>query len=127
MNAAIIALPSTDPSCRVALYTPEPAPAMSGGSLRVAVAASGDQMNAIPTPSAMNGSTSRQTGVVGVISTDSQVNPIARVANPNPTTGTGCERSMIRPTHGASRPLVSAIGAVSTAEPVGLRPITCCA
>src|SRR6185312_17427752 len=46
MNAAMPALPSTEPTCRVALYTPEPAPAKCGGRLRVAVAASGDQMNA---------------------------------------------------------------------------------
>ena len=62
----------------------------SGGvEFLVAVAASGDQMNAIPTPMRMNGSSSRQIGVVGSSSTDSQVNPIATAEKPNPTMGRG--------------------------------------
>ncbi len=62
MNAAMPALPSTAPSWRTELYTAEPAPAKCGGRLRVAVAVSGDQTKAIPTPIAKNGNTSRQIG-----------------------------------------------------------------
>jgi hypothetical protein len=54
-----------------------------------AVAARGDQMNAIPTPSAANGNTSRQIGVDGVISIESQVSAIASTEKPKPTTGAG--------------------------------------
>ena len=56
----------------------------------MAVAASGDQMNAIPTPVTVNGSTIRQIGVVGVISMDSHVNAIASTEKPNPIIGVGC-------------------------------------
>src|SRR6478736_2058283 len=89
MNAAMLALPSTETTWRVALYTPDPAPATSEARLRVAVAASGDQMNAMPTPTAVSGSTIRQIGVVGVISTDNHVNATAMRENPNPTIGRG--------------------------------------
>lgn len=90
----------------------------------MAVAASGDQMNAIPTPIAANGSTSRQTGVSGVISIDSQVSAIASTEKPKPTTARGCARSTIFPTTGASTPVAIAIGAVSRAERVGDIPHT---
>ena len=93
----------------------------------MAVAASGDQMNAMPTPIAANGNTSRQIGVVGVISIDSHVNAIASTEKPNPITGRGWERSTIRPTNGASTPVATAIGAVSSAERVGESPHTACA
>ena len=89
MNAAMLALPSTEPTCRVALYTPEPAPATSEARLRVAVAASGDQMNAMPMPVAVSGNAIRQIGVVGVISTDNHVNEIASIEKPNPMIGRG--------------------------------------
>ena len=89
MNAAMLALPSTEPTCRVALYTPEPAPATSEARLRVAVAANGDQMNAMPTPVAVSGNTIRQIGVVGVISTDSHVIAMASIEKPNPMIGRG--------------------------------------
>ena len=90
----------------------------------MAVAASGDQMNAIPMPSAVSGSTSRQIGVVGVISMDSHVNPMAITEKPKPTTGRGWERSTMRPTSGASTPVATAMGAVSSAARVGVRPHT---
>src|ERR1700744_996813 len=89
MKAAMPALPSTAPSCRIELYTAEPAPARSGGRFLVAVAVSGDQTNALPTPTTKNGSTSRQIGVSGVISNDNQVNPIASMEKPKPSTGRG--------------------------------------
>ncbi len=127
MNAAMPALPSTEPTCRVALYTPEPAPARSPARLRVAVAASGDQMNAMPTPIRICGSTSRQIGVVGVISIDSQVRPMAMAEKPKPMTGIGWVRSTIRPTSGASTPLAIAVGAVSRADRIGDSPHTDCA
>ena len=76
---------------------------------------------------AVSGSTSRQIGVVGVISIDSQVSPIAITEKPNPTTGRGCARSTILPTNGASTPVATAIGAVSRAERVGDSPQTACA
>ena len=90
----------------------------------MAVAASGDQMNAMPTPMAMNGSTSRQIGVVGVISIDSQVSAIATVEKPKPTIGRGCARSTSLPTNGASTPVATAIGAVSSAALVEDSPHT---
>src|SRR6476469_7816497 len=89
MNAAMLALPSTEPTWRVALYTPDPAPATSEARLRVAVAASGDQMNAMPTPVAVRGNAIRQIGVVAVISTDNHVNEMASIEKPNPTIGRG--------------------------------------
>src|SRR5215217_5210441 len=122
MNAAMLALPSTDPTCLVALYTPEPAPATVGPRLRVAVAASGDQMNAMPTPVAVSGNTIRQIGVVAVISTDNQVSATANSEKPKPMIGRGWWRSTILPTHGASTPVAIAIGAVRSAERVGERP-----
>ena len=102
MKAAIAALPSTAPSCRVVLYTPELAPAKCGGRFRVAVAVNGAHTNAIPTPIAPNASASRQIGVPGAISKDSQVIPIASIEKPKPSTGSGGNRSMIMPTNGAS-------------------------
>ena len=89
MNAAMLALPSTEPTCRVALYTPEPAPATSEARLRVAVAANGDQINAIPMPVTVSGNAIRQMGVVAVISTDNHVNEIASIEKPNPMIGRG--------------------------------------
>ena len=59
------------------------------------------------------GNISRQIGVVGVISIDSQVNAIASAEKPNPITGLGWLRSTILPTNGASTPVAIAIGAVS--------------
>src|SRR5690606_5845692 len=106
---------------------PDPAPDRCSGSCRVAVVASGDQMNAMPTPTATKGSTSRQIGVVGAISTASQVRPTATTENPKPTTGVGWDRSTIRPAIGASTPPATAIGAISSAEPVGDNPHTACA
>ena len=82
----------------------------------MAVAASGDQMNAMPTPIAVSGNTSRQIGVVGVISIDSHVSAIASIEKPNPTIGRGWVRSTIWPTNGASTPEAIAIGAVSSAD-----------
>ncbi len=70
----------------------------------MAVAASGDQMNAMPMPVTVNGSTTRQIAVVGVISIDSHVNEIATNEKPKPITGRGCDLSTIRPTNGASTP-----------------------
>ncbi len=90
----------------------------------MAVAASGDQMNAMPIPIAVSGNTNRQIGVVGVISIDSQVSPIAMTENPKPTIGRGWARSTILPTSGASTPVATAIGAVSRAAPVGVSPHT---
>ena len=90
----------------------------------MAVAANGDQMNAMPTPISVSGTTSRQMGVVGVMSTASQVSPMASTENPNPITGRGCARSTILPTIGASTPVATAIGAVSSAARVGVRPQT---
>src|ERR1700756_3632659 len=116
ITAAMLALPSTEPTCRVRLYTPDPAPASSGGRLRVAIAANGAQMNAMPTPIAANGSTSRQIGVTGVISNDNHVNEIASTAKPKPTTGRGWERSTMPPTTRASRPVATAVGAITSAE-----------
>ena len=75
----------------------------------------------------MIGSTSRQIGVVGVISIDSQVSAIANTEKPKPITGRGCDRSTILPTNGASTPVAIAIGAVSSAERVGDSPHTACA
>src|SRR3954452_7219845 len=89
MNAAMLALPNTEPTWRVALYTPDPAPATSDAKFRVAVAASGDQMNAMPTPVAVSGNAIRQIGVVAVISTDNHVNEMASIEKPNPTIGRG--------------------------------------
>ena len=127
MNAAMPALPSTAPSWRTELYTAEPAPARRGGRLRVAVAVSGDHTNAIPTPVAKNGNTSRQIGVVGDISKVSQVSAIASTEKPNPRTGRGWYLSTILPTNGANTPLAIAIGAISRAERVGDSPHTACA
>jgi hypothetical protein len=93
----------------------------------VAVAASGDQMNAIPMPMTVNGSTNRQIGVSGCISIDSQVSAIARPEKPAPTIGPGWVRSTRRPTNGASTPDATAIGAVSSAACVGVIPHTACA
>ncbi len=90
----------------------------------MAVAASGDQMNAMPMPMKINGSTSRQIGVVGVISIDSHVSAMASVENPNPMMGAGWARSTIRPTNGASTPEAIAIGAVSSADRVEDSPAT---
>jgi hypothetical protein len=84
-------------------------------------------MNAIPVPIAANGSSSRQIGVLGVISTDSQANATASVANPKPMIGRGWDRSTSLPTNGASTPVATAIGAVNNAAPVGLSPHTVCA
>jgi hypothetical protein len=89
MNAAMLALPNTEPTWRVALYTPDPAPATSEARLRVAVAASGDQMKAMPIPVAVNGKAIRQIGVVAVISTDNHVSEMASIEKPNPTIGRG--------------------------------------
>ena len=91
------------------------------------MAVSGDQTNAIPTPITMNGNTSRQIGVVGVVSNESHVNAIASTEKPKPTTGCGWNLSTISPTIGASRPLTIAIGV--SAEPRGLgdSPHTACA
>ena len=127
MNAAMPALPSTAPNWRTELYTAEPAPASCGGRLRVAVAVSGDHTNAIPTPMATNGNTSRQIGVSGAISKESQVSAIASTEKPKPRTGRGWYRSTILPTNGASTPLAIAIGAISRAERVGDSPHTACA
>ncbi len=88
------------------------------------MAASGDQMNAMPTPIAVSGRTRRQIGVVGVISIDSHVSAIAITEKPNPTIGRGWERSTILPTNGASTPVATAIGAVSSAARVGDSPHT---
>ena len=93
----------------------------------MAVAASGDQMNAMPMPIAVSGSTRRQIGVVGVISMDSHVIAIASTEKPKPITGRGCDRSTILPTNGASTPVAIAIGAVSSADRVGDSPHTACA
>ena len=85
---------------------------------RVAVAASGEKMNAMPTPIAVSGNSSRQIGVGGVRSNDSQVSAMAAVEKPNPMTGVGWVRSTMRPTSGASAPEAIAIGAVSSADRV---------
>lgn len=90
----------------------------------MAVVASGAQMNAMPTPIAVSGNTSRQIAVVGVISIDSQVNATASTEKPNPMIGRGWVLSTMRPTNGASTPLATAIGATSRAERVGVRPHT---
>src|SRR6185312_2525054 len=127
MNAAMPALPSTAPSWRTELYAAEPAPANCPGRLRVAVAVSGDHTNAIPTPIAKNGNTSRQIGVVGNISKVSQVSAIASTAKPKPSTGRGWYLSTILPTDGANTPLAIAIGAINKAERVGESPQTACA
>jgi hypothetical protein len=81
-------------------------------------------MNPMPTPTAVSGNTSRQIGVVGVISKDSHVMAIAATENPKPITGRGCDRSTILPTNGASAPDAIAIGATSSADRVGERPHT---
>src|SRR5271157_2245521 len=127
MNAAMPALPSTAPSWRTELYTAELAPARCGGRLRVAVAVSGDHTNAIPTPTAKNGSASRQIGVSGDISKESQVSAVASTEKPRPSTGRGWYLSTIRPTNGANTPLATAIGAINRAERVGDNPQTACA
>ena len=121
------ALPITAPSWRIELYTAELAPARCGGRLRVAVAVSGDHTNAIPTPIAPNGKTSRQIGVPGDISNESHVNATASTEKPNPSTGRGWYLSTILPTNGESTPLAIAIGAISRAERVGDSPQTACA
>ena len=90
----------------------------------MAVAASGDQMKAIATPTAVSDNARRQIGVVGVISNDNHVSPTANSANPKPTTGRGCDRSTSLPTNGASTPVATAIGAVSNAACVGESPQT---
>ena len=72
-------------------------------------------MNAIPTPMTPSGTASRQMGVLGDISTDSHSSEMASVEKPKPMMGRGWERSTIRPTNGASTPLATAIGAVSSA------------
>ena len=82
-GAAQAPRPVAAPSCTLA----ELAPARCGGRLRVAVAVSGDQTNAMPTPITVNGNTSRQIGVSGAISNESQVNPIASIEKPKPSTG----------------------------------------
>src|SRR5271166_5169061 len=127
MNAAMPALPSTAASWRIELYAAEPAPASCGGRLRVAVAVSGDHTNAIPTPTAKNGSASRQIGVYGDISKESQVSAVASTEKPRPSTGRGWYLSTIRPTNGANTPLATAIGAINRAERVGDNPQTACA
>ena len=93
----------------------------------MAVAASGDQMNAMPTPIRMSGNTRRQIGVTGVISTDNHVNAIATAENPNPTMGLGWVRSTSLPTKGANTPDAIAMGAINSAERVGDSPHTACA
>ena len=90
------------------------------------MAANGDQMNAIPTPIAANGNTSRQIGVVGVISNDSHVNEIASTENPKPTIGRGRDRSTMCPTNGASTPVATAVGAITNADFVSDNPQTDC-
>ncbi len=127
MNAAMLALPSTAPSCRTALNTPELAPARCGRRLRVAVTVSGDHTNAPATPNAMNGNTSRQMGVPGAISHKSHVIAIASTEKPKPSTHNGWDLSMIMPTNGASTPPTIAVGANSTAVWVGDNPHTACA
>ena len=89
MNAAMLALPSTEPTCRVALYTPEPAPATSEARLRVAVAANGDQMNAMPIQSPSAATRFARSAWSRVISTDNHVNEIASIEKPNPMIGRG--------------------------------------
>ena len=65
------------------MNTPAPAPANSGDRLRIAVAANGAPRNAMPTPAPVNGNNSRQIGVAGVISIDSQTNEMANTAKPS--------------------------------------------
>jgi len=127
MNAAMPALPSTAPSWRIELYAAELAPARCGGRLRVALAVSGDHTNAIATPMAVNGKTSRQIGVSGDIPNESHVSAIASTEKPKPSTDRGWYLSTILPTNGASTPLPIAIGAIRRAERVGDSPQTTCA
>ena len=62
--------------------------------------------------------------VLGVISNDNHSRATDSIVNPKPMIGRGCARSTIRPTRGASAPFATAIGAVSSAAPVGVSPQT---
>ena len=81
-------------------------------------------MNAMPIPITRNGRTSRKIGVSDVISIESQVSPIASAENPKPMIDRGWARSTMRPTTGANTPPAMAIGAVSSADSVGVSPHT---
>ncbi|MEB3906189.1 hypothetical protein OSH39_15470 [Mycobacterium ulcerans] len=87
MNAAIEALPSSWPRLPAVLYTPEPAPASWGASLRVAVAVGAGLMNASPRPSTIVGIIKCDIEVSGTISNDSHANATATVAKAHPSTG----------------------------------------
>lgn len=63
----------------------------------------------------------------GVSPNDNHVSPIASAENPDPTIGCGGYRSISLPTSGASIPDTTAMGAVSSADSVALKPRTACA
>src|SRR5699024_10352642 len=65
-TAARMAEPSTEPICRVVLYTPEPAPAEGRGKRRIAVTDRGDQRNEFANPNKARMITINPTDVVGV-------------------------------------------------------------
>src|SRR5690625_5925479 len=83
IRAAGAAEPSTDPTCRVVLYTPEPAPAAVRGSRRIAVTDNGDHRNAFPRPKSPRMTSSNHTGVVVESAIASHSNEPAAVNNPN--------------------------------------------
>ena len=111
---------------RVVLYTPAPAPALVIGRFRVAVAANGAQIPELPAPMSATGSRSCQIGVVGVAIIASQPMATALSSRAVATMYRGWIRSTCRPTMGASTPVRTAIGTVTTADSVGVRPATSC-
>src|SRR5699024_6673374 len=118
------ALPNTEPTCRVVLYTPEPAPACAIGRLRVAVVVSGDQTNPCPTPSIVSGASSVPTAVSGCITADNHTNPPQKHASPKPARLRGCARSASLPTNGARMPESPATGTINSAARSGDSPST---
>src|SRR5699024_9886211 len=124
IRAARAAEPSTDPTCRVVLYTPDPAPAAVRGRRRIAVTDNGDHRNAFPTPNKPRVSRSNHIGVVPESAIASHSKDPAAVNNPNGASRRGATRSTRIPATGASAPERIAWGIMSIAACVGVNPRT---
>ena len=122
----IAAEPSTDAIWRVSLYTPEPAPARSGGRLRVADTDSGPQMQAFAVPRIIIGPTISHRLPSATIVGRIRTKPTTSNVKPSTANHFGSLRFRRAPTTGANAPDDRAIGAVISAASVGFRPSTCC-
>ena len=124
MSTAIAADPSTAPTWRLVLYTPEPAPASSVLSPNVVIDASGPHMQAFARPSTALGMSSSHTETPGRIMSRYMTSPAATSSSAKVVRRRGSRRSTYCPTGRARRTDSTAIGTSMSADWVGVRPST---